>query len=172
MLTIQCTKKLGEDLKIDLPKEKPADSEDLFSWHAHLFLFKRRKCVLVINNVTRYNFVLAGLKKNQFDRFGDLVLEAIAENLLADGMKKDWVRKYVENCQPSSYAVTSNRSIISQMNEMISVAKLYMVSDRYEGAETDLYKLNRRLNRFVMLKLPLSYSGETMRQALESQWSS
>lgn len=169
MLTIQCTKKLGEELKIDLPKEKPADLDELFAWHSHLFLFNRRKCVLVINNMTRYNFVLVGLKKDQFKQFGDLVLEAITENLLADGMKKGWVKKYVETSQSISYAATSNRSIISQMNEMISVSKMYMEMDRNEGVETDLYKLNRKLNKFVMLKLPLTYSGETMRQALENR---
>lgn len=109
MFTLQCTKKLESELGMMDFVAVPTAVDPLFGWHAHLFLLNRRKCVLVMNNETRYNFVLHGLKKQDF-------LDA--------------------------------------------------------GGEIDaqgLYNLNRFLNKFVMLKLPLAYSGETMLAALDSR---
>jgi hypothetical protein len=168
MLTIQCTKKLAEELKVNKSKITPTDSDKLFSWHAHLFLFNRRKYVLVMNNMTRYNFVLDGLKKAEFKVFDEVVVKAIAENLLADGVDKITIEKYLQRCGSISYTSTSDRSIISQVNEMIMMTKIQMENDRVDGIETNIYELNRWLNRFVMLKLPKAFSGETMREALRS----
>lgn len=166
MLTIQCTKKLSEELNVNISKNKLVHTKPLYSWHAHLFLWNRRKCVLVMNNKTRYNFVLFGLKKGDFKRFADIVVQAIAENLSADGADKVIIEKYIQNCQEVSYAATSDRSIISQVNEMIMAAKHSMEQDKLDGVEVNSYELNRWLNRYVMMKLPKLYSGETMLEEL------
>jgi len=50
MLTIQCTKKLLEELKVDVNKEKLFNNDAIFSWHSHLFVLNRKKCVLLMNN--------------------------------------------------------------------------------------------------------------------------
>ncbi|KQO14772.1 hypothetical protein ASF12_29230 [Paenibacillus sp. Leaf72] len=126
-----------------------------------------------MNNETRYNFVLDGLKKQDFKRFHELVIESIAENLLADKADKQVIERYLQSANSFLFTKTSDRSIISQMNEMIQVIK-YMQQDFLDaGGEIDaqgLYNLNRFLNKFVMLKLPLAYSGETMLAALHSRW--
>ncbi|WP_231956085.1 DUF6933 domain-containing protein [Aneurinibacillus soli] len=166
MLTIQCTKKLASELKFDISGDKPINRDPLYSWHAHLFLWNRRKCVLVMNNKTRYNFVLFGLRKDDFKQFDDIVVHAIAENLLGDGADKAIIDKYVQNCTSVSYTVTSDRSIISQINEMIMAAECKMTQDKLDGTEPDIGELNRWLNRYIMMKLPKLYSGETMLEEL------
>jgi hypothetical protein len=166
MLTIQCTKRLIDELKFDISTEKSVDMEPLYSWHSHLFLFNRKKHVIVMNNLTRYNFILPGLKKVDFRNFHQIVIEAISVNLLAEGASKDIVEKYIHNCNTVTYINTSDRSIISQMNEMIRTADYSLNEDKYNSVETDFHSLNRWLNRFVMLKLPKLYSGETMLEAL------
>jgi hypothetical protein len=167
MLTIQCTKKLINELKIDISKQELSESVPLYSWHSHLFLFNRKKCVIVMNNLTRYNFILTGLKRAEFMKYDQIVMKAIAENLLAEGASGDTVDKYMKHCSSAIYCTTSDRSIISQMNEMIMVAEDWMSRDKYNGIETNIPKLNRGLNHFVMLKLPKCYSGETMLEELE-----
>ncbi|RBW67463.1 hypothetical protein DS031_22175 [Bacillus taeanensis] len=119
-----------------------------------------------MNNKTRYNFVLAGLKKEDFKKFNKIFLNNLAENLQADQIDSEAIKAYVSNGNIVSYTSTSNRSIISQMNEMIMVSKSILEEDNMQGIETDLYELNRFLNRFVMLKLPETYSGEAMRKVL------
>jgi hypothetical protein len=167
MLTIQCTKKLINELKIDISKEEPFQSDPLYSWHSHLFLFNRKKCVIVMNNLTRYNFILTGLKRTEFKKYDQIVASAIAENLLVEGASQDTVDTYMQHCSPAIYQTTSDRSIIGQMNEMISIAEYWMNLDKHDGIETNIQRLNRNLNSFVMLKLPKIYSGKTMLVELE-----
>jgi len=167
MLTIQCTKKLIHELKIDIFKDEMLYSVPLYSWHSHLFLFNRKKCVIVMNNLTRYNFIVTGLKRAEFMKYDQIVMNAIVENLLAEGASGGTVDKYMQHCSSVMYRTTSNRSIISQMNEMIMFAEHCMSLDKYNGIETDIQKLNRKLNCYVMSKLPKCYSGETMLEELE-----
>lgn len=166
MLAIQCTKKLKDELKIDILKEISVTLDTFYSWHSHLFMLNRRKCAIVMNNLTRYNFIMMGLRKENFKAYDQTVVDAIKENLLAEGAPKEQVDKYIENCDSAVYLPTSDRSIISQMNEMIRVVEHWNSMNKYEGVETNIDEINRKLNRFVMLKLPRSYSGETMLEEL------
>lgn len=167
MLTIQCTKKLINELKTEIVIEKPLQLDPFYSWHSHLFFFNRKKYVIVMNNLTRYNFIITGLKRAEFMKYDQIVASAIAENLLAEGASKDAVDKYMQHCTPAIYRTTSERSIISQMNEMIMVAQDSMSLDKYDGIETNIAELNRDLNHFPMSKLPKGYSGDTMLDELE-----
>lgn len=167
MLAIQCSKKLREQFKIDIPKRIPAGLDPFYSWHSHLFTLNRRKCVIVMNNLTRYNFILVGLKKEDFKVYDQMVVDAIRDNLLTEGATKKEVDKYIKNCGSPIYLQASDRSIISQMNEMIRVIGYWNSIDKQDGVEPDLKEINRRLNSFVMLKLPKSYSGETMLDELK-----
>lgn len=131
MLAIQCTKKLKDELKIDIPKESSVNLDPFYSWHSHLFILNRRKCVIVMNNLTRYNFILVGLKKENFKVYDQMVVEAIKDNLLEEGSRKEQVDKYMKNCDLTIYLPTSDRSIISQMNEMIRVIEYWNSMDKY-----------------------------------------
>jgi hypothetical protein len=166
MLNVQCTKKLAEELKIIIQKECATNVNPLYSWHAHVFFHNRRKCVLVMNNMTRYNFVLYGLKREDFKGFDNIIIKGIRENFIADGISSLVIEKYLQHCKEVCYGATSDRSIISQMNEMIMVSKLELEEYKRSGAEPDLNEINRCLNRFVMLKLPEIYSLEAMRDSL------
>lgn len=167
MIAIQCTKKLINELKISISKDDFLPIAPLYSWHSHLFLCNRKKCVMVMNNLTRFNFIVTGLKRADFAKYDQIVTSAIAENLFAEGASKDIVAKYMQHCSQAIYRTTSERSIISQMNEMIMFADHCMRLDKYDGIETNIQNLNRKLNRFVMLKLPKYYSGERMLEELE-----
>ncbi|MDU0331044.1 DUF6933 domain-containing protein [Paenibacillus barengoltzii] len=168
MITIQCTKKLAAEFDVSLFKEKPEHANPLYCWHAHLFAFHRRKCVLVMNNETRYNFVMFGLVKVDFKQFPNLFVKHISRNLLADGMEQALVDKYTQNCRDVSFASTSDRSIIGQINEMIMVAKYEMEGNLDEFGDPRNDQVNRMLNRYAFLKLPQLYSGETMHDVLQN----
>lgn len=168
MITIQPTKKLAAELDIPSFREMMGDSNPFYCWHAHLFTFHRRKCVLVMNNKTRYNFVIFALVKADFKRFSDVIREHISRNLLDDGMEQSLIDRYLNICEEVSYTTTSSRSILSQMNEMIRVAQFEMEGNMDEFGDPQIYQVNRLLNRYVMLQLP-KYSGETMSDELHSR---
>ncbi|MBP2652282.1 MAG: hypothetical protein H6Q74_3107 [Firmicutes bacterium] len=66
-MLIECTKKLADVMKIKLPNNiTPIRRAPFYEWFATLFLFDKRKNVMLINNQTRYTIVLyyRPLKKN------------------------------------------------------------------------------------------------------------
>lgn len=167
MFTIQCTKKLEAEIKDPLFNKIQSQSQPLYAWHAHSFTSNRRKCVLLMNNQTRYNFILYGLKKDDFRRFDHVIYEKIVENLTADGIGQSLIEEYLKNYKQVIYTKTSDRSILGQINEMIFVAKDEIERNISEIGDPAIDQINRLLNRFIILKLPKLYTVETMYEALQ-----
>ncbi|CAH1214367.1 hypothetical protein PAECIP111893_03788 [Paenibacillus plantiphilus] len=168
MIIVQCTKKLAGELNAPFLSEKPQQANPLYCWHAHIFTYNRRKCVLVMNNSTRYNFMMYGLVKSDFTHFGELLVKHISENMLADEIDQALVNRYLDNVGESSYAPTSDRSIVSQINEMVSVAQQIMEMNMAKTGDLGINKVNRFMNKYIFMKLPKLYSAETMRDELLS----
>ena len=96
-----------------------------------------------------------------------MICVEMRENLAADGVAANQVGRYMEQATRLCYMKTSEHAIISQMNEAI-----FYIEDVYEREDVlDLLKLNRDLNDFGMLKLPLFYSNRTMIQEMDNQFS-
>lgn len=166
MLTIQCTKKLMDYINKNI-SVKPDIQDKLFSWHAHLFIIQRKKYILIMNNQSRYNFVLGPLLKKDVKHLDELIIDGIRDNLKADGIEQSMIDEYLIQVNEFSYTKTSDRSIIGQINDCIFYVEVIQAAD----GELDITKVNRRLNEFVMLKLPLTYSGRTMIKDLRERFS-
>ena len=166
MLLIQSTKKLTEQLNKKYSKKQIIENDPIYSWHSHVFFYKRRKYVMVMNNRSRYNFILGSMVKKDFIKFDERVKEGIKDNLLADEFSPEIVDKYLDECETVHFAPTSDRSIISQMNEMILVTKHVWNVDDIEVQGLELFERNRMNNEFVMLTLPEAYSKDAMENAL------
>ncbi len=54
----------------DLNEQEPS-SGILGTWHANLLLINRRKYVLFVNDKTLFNFLIAGVKKEQLGKLED-----------------------------------------------------------------------------------------------------
>src|SRR5690625_2170159 len=117
MLTIQPTKKLSDQLNNELNKEKTVEKQSLYAWHAHLFFYKRKKYVMVMNNQTRYSLIIGNLLKKDFMRFDDLIKSSIQDIFMADQFDGSGIQTYMANCEIVHIVPTNNRSTISQMNE-------------------------------------------------------
>ncbi len=172
MITIQCTKKLRDVLNLDIPKEQETIPNPFYSWHSHLFILNRKKCVIVMNNLTRYNFIILGLKKEDFKAYDQRVIAAIRESLLEEGAPREQVDRYMDACDQITWTSTSDRSIVGQMGEMIKSIECWNRLDKYKDIDSKLTEINRKLNHFIMLKLPKAHSGETMLAEMEKRLSS
>ena len=161
MLAIQCTKKLKDELKIEFSDKELYNIDPLYSWHSHRFKYGRMKCVVVMNTLTRYNFILVGLKSKDFKDYERIVLEAIRENLLLDGATEEMVEKYFDKIKQIIYLPTSSRPVISQMSDIITTFTLWIENRSVE-------EVNRKLNDYPMLTLPKVYSGISMMDELNN----
>lgn len=95
-MIINCTKKLQDELGIKLEKLEVTDR--LYSWHAHIIRVNRRKTVVLVNDASRYQVVLHGLKAKDFKNLDQLILDGIATILLSDGVNPQLVDAYLEQC--------------------------------------------------------------------------
>jgi len=152
-------------MKLKVSKPDLLNENQIFCWHAHLFKIGRKKCVLVMNNVTRYHFVLYCLVKKDFVMFDELVKNNIAENFVADGMNHDHVERYIDQLGEIQFYATSDRSIISQMNDSILSIEYIIYYEAERGNSINIFEINRDLNCTPMMKIP-KYPNEMMIDAL------
>lgn len=161
MLVIQCTKKLKDELKIEFSDKELYNIDPLYSWHSHFFKFGRMKCTVVMNTLTRYNFILVGLKNKDFQDYERIVIGSIRENLLLDGATDEMVEKYFDKIKQIIYLPTNSRPVIGQMNEVITTFTWWIENKSVE-------EVNRKLNNHPMLTLPKIYSGIAMLDELNN----
>ena len=146
---IECTKKLADALKIKTNDIKPIKREPFYEWHANLFMFDRRKGVILMNNQTRYCIVLYGLRAEHFKKIDRIVLDAIHETFLAEGFSENQVDTYIAKCGEVSYTKTHDRSILSQINEFhISIS--WEIEEHIPSDHLNLIELNRWVGRELM----------------------
>lgn len=120
-----------------------------------------------MNSKTRYHFVLGPLLAKDIKGLDEMICVGIRENLAADGVTPNQIEQYMDHAEALCYMKTSERAIIGQMNEAIFFINAWF---EHRGV-LDLFMLNRKLNKFVMLKLPLAYSGRTMVKEMDNQYS-
>ncbi|MDQ7096498.1 hypothetical protein REC12_23155 [Desulfosporosinus sp. PR] len=163
MLILECTKKLVDELKVSLDVLS-FHGDPLYEWHANKFIYRRRKCCILMNNKTRYCIILYGLKKEHFLDFGRTVVLAIENNFLAEGLKPKVVSGYLENIQKVIYTKTYDRSILGQMNDMV-----FLATNAYFKDE-DFYQLelNKKLNQVPLPKSKYLYGIRGLRDQLEN----
>lgn len=118
-MLIECTKKLADAMKINVTPYDANHADSFYEWHANVFTFDRRKCVVLMNNKTRYCIVFYGVKMKEFKQFDVIALNAIKDTFLAEGFSEAVVNRYLERCGDVEYSKTHDRSIIGQLNDAI-----------------------------------------------------
>lgn len=150
-MLISCTKKLADALKIKVFEVVPLRQNPLFEWHANLFIFNRRKGVIVMNNLTRYSVVLYGLKTEHFNKFNVLVLSAIEQVFRAEGFSDEVISTYMGTGSPVIYAKSSDRSILGQLVDAQYHLE-WRIDEREPVDSIFLINISKELNRIPLGK--------------------
>lgn len=122
-LLIQCTKKLLTELKI---KPDPVTEEQqqlpLLSWHANLVTMARKKTVVLMNDSNRYVLVLHGLKAKDLSKIGELIVQAIRETWLEEGIKEEVIEEYLSRSTEITFTTTKDRKSVARLNKACEYA--------------------------------------------------
>ncbi|WP_438318013.1 plasmid pRiA4b ORF-3 family protein [Sporosarcina sp. FA9] len=114
-MQIGCTKKLLDVLKAE---STPASEVDpLFSWHANVLIYNRKKVVVLINETTRYVVVMFGLKAKEFNKFNEVVLQAIRESFQSEGIREEVINKYLLIANEVAITKTKDRTSVARLNK-------------------------------------------------------
>ena len=166
-LLISCTKKLADALKIKVFEVVPLRRNPLFEWHANLFLFNRRKGVILMNNLTRYSVVLYGLNVEHFKKINELVLSAIEQTFRAEGFSDEVISTYMRTGSQVIYAKSSDRSILGQLTDVQYHFEWRI--DEWEPIDSIfLINISKELNRIPLGKLMnYNFAVDLLQEALK-----
>jgi hypothetical protein len=148
-MIIECTKRLADSMKINLKPYDALNVDSFYEWHANLFMFDRRKGILLMNNKTRYCIVFYGVKMEHFKKFDKVVLNAIKENFLAEGFQGDIVDKYITRCGNVEYTKTHDRSVLGQMKDF-NISISWQIEEYLPSENINLIELNKWANESFM----------------------
>lgn len=144
-MNICCTKKLQDELAIKPPALDAI--APLFSWHANLLRINRKKAVVLVNDVSRYNIVLYGLKAKDFSRLPELILQAIRETLLSEGVNPEIIDDYLNAAGAICFTKTNGAKPVAWLNkgcEAADICSEYLVDNVI--IQIDIAKrMNRRI---------------------------
>ena len=140
-MIIQATKKLQDMLKINLT-EKIEDENSFESWSGNVFMLGRRKCLLLTHTQTLYSVFIYGVTQKTFKNLEEEVHKLLQILLKNDGISEELLGT-VKNI---SFVKSSNRSVVSSMNQMSAELQCYKTSKEDELAAAVL--LNHSLRTY------------------------
>ena len=159
-MNLQLTKKLSDKLKVDLVEIDTTKYNDIENYHCNLLKFGRDNCVLITNDKTLFSFFIYGLKAVDFKDFKESISQPIFKILMELGFSQSQFEKVLLSLENIQYSKTSNRSVISSMNDMKNQIEAYL----YSG--DNIYELHRKLNttpyKYVGYKYPVNLFKELL----------
>ncbi|OVE75062.1 hypothetical protein BVX95_00385 [archaeon D22] len=164
MIAIQCTQKLLKEL----PEEYTGaliPTVPLGCWHANLLILDRRKCVLFTNDETRYSFLVAGLRKPDFQMLDEVFRQGLFRSLRLAEFSQESIGRVLDEVREVVFTRSSSRSVLGTMNDMTNIIK-WTVHDEGGLSNVDIDELNQKLNKTPLGPLGYKYAIDKAREAL------
>jgi len=120
---IGCTKKLQDEMKIKA--QEAEDTNDLYSWSAHLIIVNRKKILVVVNDSNRFGFVISGLKAKDFKILDKLILNGIRKCLKNEWIKEEIIEQYLNETGAICFSKTKGSKYVSRLNKACEVVKFF-----------------------------------------------
>lgn len=156
-MVIHCTKKLLEYGKFPVRPVTELECDSFFRWHAHTFMIHRKKCIILMNDLTRYSMVYYGVTKTTIKNFGKTFRDALYQNWRFEGIADERIDEYITNGGEIKFAPTYNRSILGSINDMIWLTEC-RIEDYLPTEEMNILELNQLNNRTPLLMLEKTYA--------------
>ncbi|WP_339302914.1 hypothetical protein [Paenibacillus sp. FSL R5-0519] len=163
MITISCTKKLFETSSFIEEQDNELE-EELYKWHANVFRMARKNNLIIMNNKTRYCFILFGIRKEHYKNFKEIFLNALIENLRAEGIAEPLINNYISKANSMKFIKTYDRSVVGSMIDMVKMTE-FMIEDYLPLQEMNIIELNKMNNATPLVKLK-KFPNQFMREAL------
>ena len=117
-MQIGCTKKLLDYLRI---QAYPADTaiDPLYTWSANMIMVNHRRTIVVSNDVSRYAFILYGIRRGDMKNIETLILEGVRACLETMCFTPAIIDQYLQDCgEGITFSKTANRSVVAGLNNV------------------------------------------------------
>lgn len=150
-MIIHCTQKLATKLPV-VSNVPLAESSPLVSWHAHLYYYDRRQCVLFCHDESRYCIFLPGLVKADFAELGRLHREMFLATLTMLRLPEAKLKRVSMALGPVQYDRKTDRSVLGSLRTA-DIDLSWLIHDQHV-LDCDPLAVSLKLN-----ELPTSVKG-------------
>ena len=113
-MLLHCTQKLA--VKLPHVSTTPLiEASPLGSWHAHLYTYDRRQCVLFCHDESRYCLFLPGLVKADFAELGRLHRELFLATLVVQNVPEALLNRVALALGPVQFDRNTDRSVLGSL---------------------------------------------------------
>ena len=170
MPIIQCTEKLRKEMALKNASLAVVQVGDpvLSSWHANLVIIARKKCVVFVNDKTRFNFIVTDVSRAHLRELGNIFLSTVYSVLDHEGFTPEQREKIVCENEGMHYTKTSSKSVLGTMNEL---AFHYEDSILEAGGvhSHEIPDIISGLNHMPISAIKFFFPVKAMRAALENE---
>ena len=152
--------------KSDLSGSEPKLSF-LGPWHANLIYIDRRKCILLVNDKTLFNFIIPDVSRAQIQKLDELFKEYFEYVLPEEGFGKIDKERIMTEYQEIEYSNTNSKSVLGSMNDLAFNYKYHILS---EGGvhSSALPNIIKKLNRMPMGAIEYRFPIEALKAMYEN----
>lgn len=106
-------------------------------WYAHRVTLLRKKCIIVMEENSRYALIFTGLKKKDFAQFDQLLTRRIVAesswlcNLSHNDQKEQLIAAVEQKCSSTAWSLGLNRSVQSHIRQVADEVG-YLADNRLE----------------------------------------
>jgi hypothetical protein len=135
MLTLRCTKKLLDRMRLIPDPSPPASTGRLGDWYAHYVIVHRQHVILAVSERTLLPVVLSAVPiSTVVPRF----LESVHDVLRALGIPDAEVENEVKEMRDVTVGKTESRSVLGSVNDFGRLLEAYLEGRSYLGAALKL----------------------------------
>jgi hypothetical protein len=113
-MLLHCTQKLTAKL-LEVSATPLVESSPLGSWHAHLYSYDRRQCVMFCHDESRYCLFLPGLVKADFAKLGKLHRELFLATLVVQNVPETQISRVALALGPVKCDRNTDRSVLGSL---------------------------------------------------------
>lgn len=115
-MEIRATEKLRRQFKID--ELKSVDENLFFCWHAKPIVINNHKCILFVNDITRYPVLLYNISDNlMLIQVEDLFYKALRACWKKEGFQEEVIETYISKANSFHYSKAVSKSVLNSMNQ-------------------------------------------------------
>ena len=139
-MIIHCTKKMAQKFP-NVQSEILTETSPLGSWHANLYTFDRRQCILFTHDETRFSIFIPGVVKSMLDNFDEFFKGLFLGTLFTIGVPDNQLSRAELALGKMTFDTQTNRSVLGSMNNLKQMIHARVMSVD-NVMDLDLIKLN------------------------------
>ena len=160
-MNLQLTNLLQNKLKVDVIELGTTKYSDINNYHCNLLKFGRIHGVLITNDKTLFSFFIHGLKADDFKYFEEVIKQSIFKLLIDSGLSQKQFEIILDSMENIQYSKTSNKSVLSSMNDMKRMIESYLHSG------DTIIEINKALNQIPYKANGYKYAFKLFKELLE-----